>query len=219
MIKFGYARVSTPAQNLQMQIDALELFGVETKNILTDIASGAKEDRKGLDELLMKLREGDMVVVWKSCRLARNVKHMLSMMEFFESNNIEFKSIQEPFLDTKSPHGKFIFNVFTSLNQMDREINRERVISGLASARKRGIKGGRPKGLSQRLKDVAPGVASMWKDDTMSIKAIQKTFKISQGSVYKCLEHQGIDIKKSEHKNKGNKNASGRRKIKTKRIK
>lgn len=139
-MKFGYARVSTPAQNLAMQIDALEMFGVEMKNIHTDVASGAKEDRKGLELMLEKLRDGDTVVVWKSCRLARNVKHMLSMMEFFESNNIEFKSLQEPFLDTKSPHGRFIFNVFTSLNQMDREINRERVMSGLASARKRGKK-------------------------------------------------------------------------------
>ncbi|MCF2875412.1 MULTISPECIES: recombinase family protein [unclassified Tenacibaculum] len=213
-MKFGYARVSTPSQNLEMQIDALELFGVDLKNIHTDIASGAKEDRKGLEEMLMKLREGDSVIVWKSCRLARNVKHMLSMMELFESNNIEFKSIQEPFLDTSSPHGKFIFNVFTSLNQMDREINRERVMSGLASARKRGIKGGRPKGISQKLKDVAPGVVSMWKDDTKSIKAIQKMFGISQGSVYKCLEFEGIDVKRSEHKNKGNQNAKRKRKIK-----
>ncbi|CAL2101217.1 Resolvase/invertase-type recombinase catalytic domain-containing protein [Tenacibaculum sp. 190130A14a] len=216
-MKFGYARVSTPSQNLEMQIDALEVFGVNSKNIHTDIASGAKEDRKGLEEMLMKLREGDTVIVWKSCRLARNVKHMLSMMEIFESNKIEFKSIQEPFLDTKSPHGKFIFNVFTSLNQMDREINRERVMSGLASARKRGIKGGRPKGISQKLKDVAPGVVSMWKDDNKSIKTIQNTFGISQGSVYKCLEHEGIDVKRSDHKNKGNQNAKGKRKIKIKR--
>lgn len=210
---FGYVRVSTAAQNLQMQIDALEAFGIEERNIHSDVASGAKEDRKGLETLLMKLREGDTVVVWKSCRLARNVKHMLSMMEFFESNNIEFKSLQEPFLDTKSPHGRFIFNVFTSLNQMDREINRERVMSGLVSARKRGKVGGRPKGISDRLKKVAPGVASMWLDDSKSIRMIQQAFGIAQGSVYKCLEYEGIDVKKSEHKNKGNKNAQRKIKI------
>ncbi len=215
-MKFGYARVSTQAQNLAMQTDALEAFGVDEKNIHTDIASGAKEDRKGLETMLMKLREGDTVIVWKSCRLARNVKHMLSMMEFFESNNIEFKSLQEPFLDTKSPHGRFIFNVFTSLNQMDREINRERVISGLVSARKRGKVGGRPKGLSNKLLKIAPAVASMWLDDTKSIRMIREAFGIAQGSVYKCLEHEGIDIKKSEHKNKGNKNAQ--RKVKLKKV-
>ncbi|WP_299681075.1 recombinase family protein [uncultured Tenacibaculum sp.] len=207
-MKFGYARVSTSAQNLDMQMEALEAFGIDVKNIFTDVASGAKEDRKGLETLLMKLREGDTVVVWKSCRLARNVKHMLSMMEFFESNDIEFKSIQEPFLDTKSPHGKFIFNVFTSLNQMDREINRERVMIGLKSARNRGKVGGRPKGISKKLKEVAPGVVAMWKDDKSSIRTIQNTFKISQGSVYKCLAHEGIDLKKFKHKNTNNKNAS-----------
>ena len=213
-MKFGYARVSTRSQNLQMQIDALEAFGVDSKNIHTDVASGAREDRKGLETMLMKLREDDTVIVWKSCRLARNVKHMLSMMELFESNNIEFKSLQEPFLDTKSPHGKFIFNVFTSLNQMDREINRERVMAGLASARKRNKIGGRPKGLSEKLKKIAPAVASMWLDDSKSIRMICGAFEIAQGSVYKCLEHEGIDVKNSEHKNKGNKNAKRKVKIK-----
>ncbi len=62
-MKFGYARVSTRAQNLDMQLDALEAFGISSANIFTDVASGAKQDRKGLETLLMKLREGDTVVV------------------------------------------------------------------------------------------------------------------------------------------------------------
>jgi DNA invertase Pin-like site-specific DNA recombinase len=205
-MKFGYARVSTPAQNLQMQTDALEAFGIDPKNIMTDIASGAKEDRIGLETLLMKLREGDTVIVWKSCRLARNVKHMLSMMEFFESNNIEFKSIQEPFLDTKSPHGRFIFNVFTSLNQMDREINRERVMAGLQSSRSRGIKGGRPKGMTERIKKISKAVVLMHKDSDSSIREIKNTFGISQGTIYKIFENENYDYRK-RHKNIGNQNA------------
>jgi DNA invertase Pin-like site-specific DNA recombinase len=214
-MKFGYARVSTPAQNLQMQIDALEAFGVDPKNILTDVASGAKEDRKGLEALLMKLREGDLVIVWKSCRLARNVKHMLSMMEFFESNNIEFKSLQEPFLDTKSPHGRFIFNVFTSLNQMDREINRERVMTGLQSARKRGIKGGRPKGRTERIKKISKAVVLMHKDQNSSIREIRETFGISQGTIYQIFEDEKYDYRK-KHKNIGNQNAKRKIDVKPK---
>ena len=211
-MKFGYARVSTKAQNLDMQIDALLAFGIKKENILTDIASGAKSDRKGLEILLMKLREGDTVIVWKSCRLARNVKHMLSMMEIFESNNIEFKSITEPFLDTNTPHGRFIFNVFTSLNQMDREINRERVMVGLKAARKRGKVGGRPKGISDDLKEKAPIVASMWKDPDCTIAKIRKAVHISQASVYKCLKHEGIDIYSYHHRNKMKKLRSSRKK-------
>jgi len=90
---------------------------------------------------------------------------------------------------------------------MDREINRERVLSGLASARKRNKIGGRPKGLSKRLQKLSPGVASMWKNDDTSIKTIRQTFNIAQGSVYKCLEHEGIDIKTYRNKNTNNKNA------------
>lgn len=175
-----------------MQMDALEAFGVDKKNIFTDVASGAKEDRKGLDSVLMKLREGDTLVVWKSCRLARNVKHMLSMMENFQMMGVEFKSIQEPFLDTNSPHGRFIFNVFTALNQMDREINRERVMAGLAAAQKRGIKGGRPRGMSERLKKISPAVASMYTDGK-SIATIRGVFNIAQASVYRCLRHENVE--------------------------
>ena len=109
---FGYARVSTSSQNLDMQLDSFETFSIESKNISTDKASGAKEERKGLNSMLMRLREGDTVIVWKMCRIARNTKHMLSMMEFFETNKINFKSIQEPFLDTSSPYGRFIFTIF-----------------------------------------------------------------------------------------------------------
>ena len=205
---FGYARVSTNGQNLNMQMDALEAFGVECKNIFSDVASGVKEDRQGLDAVLMKLREGDTLIVWKSCRLARNVKHMLSMMENFQTMGVEFKSIQEPFLDTKSPHGRFIFNVFTALNQMDREINRERVIAGLAAARKRGIKGGRPRGLSDKLKKIAPAVASMYTQGK-SIATIRCVFNIAQASVYRCLKHEGVEyhnVRLSTQRNKKNNN-------------
>lgn len=85
---------------------------------------------------------------------------------------------------------------------MDREINRERVITGLESARKRGKVGGRPKGLSKRLKDIAPGVVSMWKDPNASINDIKRIFGIAQASVYKCLKHEGINIHSMDHKNK-----------------
>ncbi len=210
---FGYARVSTNSQNLDMQLDSLETFGVDSKNIFTDKASGAKEERKGLQEMLMKLREGDTVIVWKMCRIARSTKHMLSLMEFFESNKINFKSIQEPFLDTTSPYGRFIFTLFASLYQMEREINAERVIEGVQSAKRRGIKLGRPKGLSPNLKKIATAVVLMHKDQKSSISKIRETFGISQGSIYRIFDHEKYNYKKS-HKNKGNKNAAYKVKVK-----
>ncbi len=84
---------------------------------------------------------------------------------------------------------------------MEREVNRERVIVGLTAARKRGKVGGRPKGLSKRLKGLAPVVASMWKDNNQSIVTIRRTLGIAPNSIYRCLEDQGINIKKYKHKN------------------
>lgn len=189
-----------------MQIDALESFGVDKKNIFSDKASGAKEERKGLNDLMMKLREGDSVIVWKMCRIARNTKHMLHLMEFFESNRIDFKSIQEPFLDTSSPYGKFIFTLFSALYQMEREINAERVTAGVRSAMNRGVKVGRPRGMTDELKRKAREAIIMHRDEKMSIKGICKELSISQGSLYKMFDFKKYDYKKS-HKNIGNKNA------------
>ena len=94
-MKFGYARVSTKSQKHDLQVDAFLKEGIDTKNIYADISSGAKSDRKGLDEMLSKLREGDTVVVWKMDRIARSLSHLVKLIEDFEKRGVHFKSIQE----------------------------------------------------------------------------------------------------------------------------
>ncbi|MBD0137611.1 recombinase family protein, partial [Acinetobacter baumannii] len=69
--RIGYARVSTPEQDMSLQIDALERAGCS--RIFQDVASGAKAERKGLDEALAYLRPGDTLVVWKIDRLGRSL--------------------------------------------------------------------------------------------------------------------------------------------------
>ncbi len=77
---FGYARISTPSQKFDLQIDALLKAGVKEKNIYKDVSSGAKANRKNLDLLLSKLREEDIVIVWKMDRIARSVSHMQDLL-------------------------------------------------------------------------------------------------------------------------------------------
>ena len=117
---FGYARVSTSSQNLDLQIDALLKAGVKEKNIFKDVSSGAKANRKSLDLLLEKLREDDVVVVWKMDRIARSVSHMLKLVDEFKERGIGFKSLQEPFIDTTSSHGKFVLTIFSAVAEMER---------------------------------------------------------------------------------------------------
>ena len=97
-MQVGYARVSTSEQNIQNQIDLLQQQGCE--QIYTDIASGVREDRKGLNEMLSYLREGDIVVVYKTDRIFRSLKNMIGLIEVYNQKKISFKSLTEPAFDT-----------------------------------------------------------------------------------------------------------------------
>ena len=83
---FGYARVSTAEQKLETQIELLKQQGCE--KVYTDIASGMREDRKGLNEMLSFLREGDVVIVYKTDRIFRSLKNMIELIEFFNQKGV-----------------------------------------------------------------------------------------------------------------------------------
>lgn len=103
-----FARVSTQDQNLDLQKDALLQIGCE--RIFTDIASGAKSSRTGLDDALGFLREGDTLVVWRLDRLGRSLKHLIEVVNSLNEKNISFKSLQEN-IDT-STSGESLFFMF-----------------------------------------------------------------------------------------------------------
>jgi DNA invertase Pin-like site-specific DNA recombinase len=104
----GYARVSTHDQTLHLQRDALEKVGCS--KIFTDTASGAKAERKGLDEALNYVRPGDSLVVWRLDWLGRSLPHLITTMTGLEERGIGFKSLTEN-IDTTTSGGKLIFQV------------------------------------------------------------------------------------------------------------
>src|SRR5438874_6412362 len=138
----GYARVSTQDQTLNLQKDALEKIGC-TK-IFTDVISGATEERRGLQEALEYVREGDTLVVWRLDRLGRSLKHLIETINKLNNRKIGFKSITEN-IDTTTSGGKLIFHIFGALAEFERDIIRERTNAGLQAARARGRRGGRPR--------------------------------------------------------------------------
>ncbi len=207
---FYYLRVSTENQNVDMQLDRVKLLGAKEENIFIDKDSGKNDDRKELQRLLGKLRKGDKVIFYDLTRLGRNLKYLITLVEHFYQTGIDFQDLTNPFINTESTRtaeGELIFLIFGALGQYFRKSSNEKVKAGLAAARARGKFGGRPKGISDKLKEVAPLAVIMHKNPEVSIKDIMKALKISQGSVYRCFEHEGYDYKRS-HKNKGNKNAS-----------
>lgn len=136
----GYARVSTPDQNLDLQIDALNKAGCQ--KIFDDKISGSRADRPGLTKTLEMLREGDTLVVWKLDRLGRSVKHLVDLVALLHQQGVQFKSLSDA-IDTGTPAGRFFFHMMASLAQMERELTAERTRAGLEIARQLGRKGGR----------------------------------------------------------------------------
>src|SRR3954463_1760607 len=105
----GYARVSTQDQTLALQQDALNGAGCE--RVFSDTASGAKAERKGLEEALTYVRPGDTLVVWKLDRLGRSIRHLIDTINRMQERGIGFRSLTEQ-IDTTTSGGKLIFHLF-----------------------------------------------------------------------------------------------------------
>lgn len=146
-MKVGYIRVSRHEQNKVLQEDALHAAGCE--RIFYDIGvSGVKAERPGLDAALGFLRPGDILVVWKLDRAGRSLKNLIELFEKFSERGIEFVSLTE-LIDTSTPGGKLIFHMMAALAEFERALTIERTQAGLAAARARGRKGGRPKAIEK----------------------------------------------------------------------
>ena len=145
----GYMRVSSDSdrQSTNLQRDALLAVGVDARHLFEDHASGAKDDRAGLARALEFVRPGDVLVVWKLDRLGRSLSHLLAIVTSLKEKRVAFRSLTEN-LDTTTPSGEFLFQVFGALAQYERALIQERVVAGLAAARKRGRIGGRPQAIT-----------------------------------------------------------------------
>lgn len=141
----GYMRVSTDGdrQVLDLQRDALIAAGVDERHLFEDRASGSRTNRAGLAKALAFARAGDCLVVWKLDRLGRSLPHLLATVTGLKERGIAFRSLTEQ-MDTTTPQGELLFHVFGALAQFERSLTQERVRAGLAAARRRGRRGGRP---------------------------------------------------------------------------
>src|SRR4051794_3560024 len=178
----GYARVSTYDQTLDLQHDALKSAGC-TK-ILTDTASGAQTERKGLSEALTYARPGDTLVVWKLDRLGRSLKDLITRIKELNDRKIGFKSLTEN-IDTTTSGGKLIFHIFGALAEFERDIIKERTNAGLAAARARGKRGGRPKALTPEKIKLA---RRLYADTSTSVAEICKMLGISRHTLQRYVK-------------------------------
>ncbi|MBK8903104.1 MAG: recombinase family protein [Anaerolineaceae bacterium] len=181
-MKVGYARVSTHEQNLSLQIDELKKSGC-TK-IFTDKISGSKVERPGIQKALDFLREGDSLVVWRLDRLGRSLKHLIEVITLLEERKIGFSSLQES-IDTTTSGGKLIFHIFGALAEFERNLIRERTKAGLAAARARGRKGGRPRVFDDKKIKLA---RNLYDSQKHPISEICETLEVSKSTLYNYLK-------------------------------
>ena len=147
-----YARVSTHnGPNPEMQLNEVRAYCERRQWEVADEyvdagISGSKEHRPALDRLLADCRKRrvDAVVVYRYDRFARSVRQLVNALEEFRSLGIDFVSLHEG-VDTSTPNGRLVFGIFASIAEFERELIQDRVRSGLAAARAKGKKLGRPR--------------------------------------------------------------------------
>ena len=183
-MKFGYARVSTTDQNLDLQINALRSAGCET--VYQEKVSTRAADRPELTKLLEHVRAGDAIVIWKLDRLDRGTVKLITLVTELKDTGVGLISLNDP-LDTTTAQGQFLFNIFASLAEYERSLTRERTMAGLAAAKLQGRTGGKKPGLTDDAKKQARIVESLYKEGH-SVSVIAKQLSISRTTAYKYLE-------------------------------
>lgn len=178
----GYARCSTADQNLDWQLDALAKEGCE--RIYQEKISGTKKDRPELARMLDALRDGDTVIVCELTRLSRSTKDLFDLVDRIRTAGADIKSLKESWLDTTTPHGKLLFTIAAGVSQFERDLITERTRDGLAAARARGRKGGRPKADPKAIQQAL----ALYRTKEIPVADIVKTTGISKATLYSYIK-------------------------------
>ena len=162
-MKIGYVMTSKKEQSPELQRRELEAAGSE--RILEESISSRKEDRPQLRAALDYCRDGDALVVWKLDRLGCSLRELIDLVNGLKERGVEFVSLRES-LDTTITGGKLVFHVFASVAEFERDLIRERTMTGLEAARARGRKGGRKPVMDEKKRALA---SAMLKDRKIPI--------------------------------------------------
>jgi DNA invertase Pin-like site-specific DNA recombinase len=189
----GYARVSkADDQDNAAQVKALRLAGC--KRVFEEKASGGRWDRPQLHNALEQLREGDVLVVWKLDRLSRSLKDLLQIMEKVSDAGAGFRSITEA-VDTTTSAGRMLMQMLGSFAEFERSMVRERTRAGLAAARDRGARLGRPAKLSaHQQQEVIKAV----RDGSKTAADAARLFGLHRSNITRLLERSEMNADRNQ---------------------
>lgn len=177
---YGYARVSTTDQILDRQLDMLHDYGVN--KIYSEKITGTRKERPELQKMLDNLDDGDTVVVESLSRLGRSTKNLIELMDLFNEKGVNLVSLKEN-IDTTTPTGKLLFTLISAISQFERDCLAERTKEGLAAARARGRKGGRPRTSSSK---IAKAI-KLYNSKEYTISEIKELTGVSGSTLYRYI--------------------------------
>lgn len=188
----AYARVSKDDQHVDLQLDDLKRHGYD--RLYTEKVSGAKADRPVFEITLEMLRPGDLLLVWDIDRMGRNTVEMIQTIDQIIAKKINFRSLSQPFIDTTTDSGEFIYKLFALLAEQERKRLIRRTNAGLAAARARGRVGGRPKGLSPTADMKANAAKTLYIDGNGPAVIMKQLGIKSKETLYRWLRLKGVEI-------------------------
>jgi DNA invertase Pin-like site-specific DNA recombinase len=147
---FGYARVSTSQQSLEIQVDALKKAGVDTSRIFTDKITGSEINREGLSLLRVKVEKGDVILVTKLDRLGRDTADMINLIKEFDQLGVPIRFIDDG-ISTEGVMGKMVVTILSAVAQAERHRILERTNEGRIEAKLKGVKFGRKRIIDRNL--------------------------------------------------------------------
>lgn len=183
MAKIAYVRVSTEDQHVDRQKIALDEIGMDKYFI--EKLSGKNMERPQLKKMLEYVREGDTLYIESISRLARSTRDFLSIIEQLQNKKVELVSLKEN-IDTTTPQGRFILTIFAALAELEREYTLQRQREGIAAAKLKGQKFGRPQ--VQRPKEWDK-VIKLWRQGEITAAEAMKRLQLKKATFYRMVKN------------------------------
>ncbi len=181
-----YARVSTNQQDPEVQLRELRALAAArgwtiTQEYVDSGISGASTSRPELSRMLTDAHKGCFagILVWRLDRLGRSLRHLVTVVEDLLARGIDVISATEPHMDSTTPTGRLLRNIFASVAEYEREMIRERVMAGLRKAKASGKHVGRPKAIVNRLR------ITQLRKENMSWREIGRKMGLPKSTVHR----------------------------------
>jgi DNA invertase Pin-like site-specific DNA recombinase len=181
---FGYTRVSTSQQSLDIQVRTLKDAGVKANRIYTDKASDSSVDREGLDMLRMKVEEGDVILVKKLDRLGRDTADMIQLIKAFDAQGVAVRFIDDG-ISTDGEMGQMVVTILSAVAEAERRRILERTNEGRQEAKLKGVRFGRRRTIDRN------AVLAL-RQEGNGATAIARELSIARSTVYKILEDDNL---------------------------